>query len=171
MSNNKASLILYVAKDKNDTKKYCKGSTTCINMLNVVPEGFATVQDVHVLMDSQELPSWLDGTPILVDTSLNEIYKGSDAIYHLSEVLTRLEMTETFETPKEKANVQQRQPPRSDEMVETSANDGGSIEDVFAIDKDAQARANSASDSKVTSDEVQRLMEERNRLLKPPPNV
>lgn len=123
-------------------------------MLRTIPEGIVTVQDVNVLMDSQNIPEWLDGTPILVDTVSMDIYKGSDAIYYTADLINTQNVDDTTSD--------------SGTPIENPSSDIGGVDDVFEIDKDAQEGAKAAQDSKITSDDIQKLLEERNRLVKHP---
>ena len=119
-------------------------------------------------MDSQKLPEWLDGTPILVDTTNMAIYKGSDAIFKISNVIQEVSSTTT--TEKVGSPSQHVKQTNQDLEVSNDFDDSGKsgeIDNVFTVDKEAQERARLATDSKVTSDDVQKLLEERNRLIKP----
>ena len=59
----------------------------CINFVKQLPSSQVTVQDCDVLMKSQQLPKWLNGTPTLVNTANFAPFKGSQAINHLSELV------------------------------------------------------------------------------------
>ena len=68
------------------TRASCRGSTVIQKMIDPVREDFRVV-DVDTL-DRSTLPSWLDGTPILVDvrTAKRELYRGTDAAVTVQEV-------------------------------------------------------------------------------------
>lgn len=156
------SWILYVAHDNRDKTQYCRGSRACINVLRRLPDNTVTVQDVHKLMDSQVLPQWLDGTPVLVDTSTMTILKGSRAVSHVAELLA-LAVIAASDTSSLNADAQY---PTVDDRDLNGHMDGAP--NIFEMDVDAQAQAREASDKKVTAEDLQSLMEQRNRLLKTP---
>lgn len=165
----KTPFILYVAKDNNDSDKYCKGSTVCINMMKTIPKDYVTIQDTNVLMDAQTLPEWLNGTPILVDTTNMTIFKGSDAIFQLSVVVQEVGGTDTThksDSISNTVNKTNKQVDKDENVFKDSSNKIGDIDDVFSVDVDAQERAKNANDEKVTTDDLQKLLETRNRLIK-----
>jgi hypothetical protein len=146
---------LYVAKDNDDASAYCKGSTVCINMLKSLSNVPVTVQNVHVLMASQTLPPWLDGTPILVDTGSSRIYRGSDALFQISTMMS--EEVQRREASSPKANA-------VEEAEEY-------IDDVFATDVANENANATVTDGKITNDDLQKFMQERNRILATNPNT
>jgi len=54
----------------------CKTSQEILGMFQRSPSNLVYLQNVVLL---QQIPQWLNGTPILVDTNLGLLYKGSDA--------------------------------------------------------------------------------------------
>ena len=80
--------VLYISKNKNNVKEYCKGSKMCLSLVDVLPENTVNVQDCDMLrVKKVKLPIWLNGTPILVSQNTGDIYKGSDAVQYLRELL------------------------------------------------------------------------------------
>jgi len=81
-------LVLYVAKDKTNAQDYCRGSKMCLKVIDVLPPNTVNIQDCDKLRaKGVTLPSWLNGTPILVSKDSGDIYKGGVALKYLREVL------------------------------------------------------------------------------------
>lgn len=80
--------VLYVAKDKTNRREFCRGSKMCLQITEVLPDKTINVQDCDMLREKNvRMPSWLDGTPILVSNETGNIYKGSIALKYLREML------------------------------------------------------------------------------------
>lgn len=94
--------VLYVAQDKKTKQNFCKGSEMCLKIIELLPESITNVQDCDKLrMNGIEFPSWLDGTPTMVDKSTGSIYKGSNALRYLRQEL------EEYALSKKRANKNQ----------------------------------------------------------------
>ena len=79
-------MILYVAKNFTNTA-YCAGSSKCINLIKSKNITNIVVQDVDKLRsEGVDLPKWLNGTPILVNKTTGEIFKGTEAVETISEI-------------------------------------------------------------------------------------
>ena len=74
--------VLYVGRDKYDSSIFCPGSTVCISIAEKL-QPHVTIQDCSVLRENQQLPSWLNGTPIYVSENEGVPYRGRDAIHHM----------------------------------------------------------------------------------------
>ena len=78
-------LILYVADDSRVRSRLCRGSRVC---LATIEARALSVQVEHVrdvIGMEGGIPHWLDGTPMLLNTSTGEAFKGSNAIQALRE--------------------------------------------------------------------------------------
>lgn len=98
-------LVLYVAKDKTNVQEYCRGSRMCLKVIDVLPSNTVNIQDCDKLRaKGVALPSWLNGTPILVSKKSGDIYKGSVALKYLREVLEEYSERRKLEVESEKNN-------------------------------------------------------------------
>lgn len=77
-------LVLYVNKFYESATDYDPGSSECLKI--VQGQSDCLVQDVdHILSQGVQLPAWLDGTPLVVDTKSSTAVKGSSAIAFLRQ--------------------------------------------------------------------------------------
>ena len=151
----KSPFILYVGKDIENSAEFCCGSKVCINMLQGIENEHVTIQDANVLMNARQLPDWLDGTPVLVDTTAMSIYKGSDAIRELSTVVSKAGHEKAEKVSVEKNGAQL--------TTQTASED--ELSSAFSIDSEAQKEAEKVVDDKVSEADIQKLMQQRNKLL------
>lgn len=78
--------VLYVNKSYRDNTKFCKGSESCLR--HVQQNSDFLVQDIdEILRQGIELPSWLDGSPILVEVETGTASKGSHAVKRVAELV------------------------------------------------------------------------------------
>lgn len=78
--------VLYVGHDARDPQRLCAGSERCMPLVEAIREDVA-VQNVNLMLEGGvDIPAWLDGTPILVDTQSREASKGSSAVGRLEEL-------------------------------------------------------------------------------------
>lgn len=154
--------VLYVAQDVHDQAIFCPGSRKMISLINPIKED-VHVQSVDVLFEKgllDELPSWLQGTPTLVCTSTRVAYTGSEAIRKIEEELH---------------GGQQRQAARASEQSEImGAPPSGERFDVgWGEEEEGSMGGGIASDAtrimsddkKVSEEDVQRYMAQRNASL------
>lgn len=134
-------IVLYVARDIESTEDMCPGSTVCLSIIEKIEEGLINVQDCDILRESKELPSWLNGTPILVDDNEGIPHKGKHAIKKLRSIAAT--------NPKK---VKLRTNPS--DMTES-----GDLNDDFKLDVQ---QVDEPSSGKVTEQDLQRYMEARN---------
>lgn len=78
--------ILYVGRDKDDPSEYCPGSLVCMSLVEKI-EHDIQIQDCNILKSSQSLPSWLNGTPILISRKDPEPHRGTEAVRVLQFML------------------------------------------------------------------------------------
>tara|TARA_B110000046_G_scaffold130536_1_gene137084 strand:+ start:1410 stop:2030 length:621 start_codon:yes stop_codon:yes gene_type:complete len=71
--------VLYVGRDKKDRDMYCPGSLVCLALVDKI-EPAIPVQDCSILLQTQVLPPWLNGTPILMDKTDPVPARGTDAV-------------------------------------------------------------------------------------------
>ena len=153
------------------------------------------IQNVDILRNKQPLPRWLNGTPVLVDRTTSQIIKGSPVIDTLKELLHQVssqnneiyvEVTskegssgsrdERLDNSNKRDDLQPSLPisgnnkgpnvhlPNVDTMGYAHEEDGASP-DLFSIDKEAAIASSSARDEKVTEEDIQRLIEARERSI------
>ena len=80
--------VLYVGHDKIDPTMFCAGSLVCMSLVDKLDEDI-TVQDCTVLREAQELPEWLNGTPILIDGDNPVPTRGTDAVRMLQAMIKK----------------------------------------------------------------------------------
>ena len=78
--------ILYVGRDKYNPDEFCPGSVVCMALVEQIATKIE-MQDCSILIQSTELPDWLNGTPIYIDDVAGEPLRGRDAIHALRQIL------------------------------------------------------------------------------------
>ncbi len=85
-----AEFVLYVNKCYNDMTQYDVGSSQCLKIIETFKDRIL-IQDIDSILENGiELPSWLDGTPIVVDTKDSTAHKGERAVSLLLDVMNRI---------------------------------------------------------------------------------
>jgi hypothetical protein len=176
--------VLYVAHAVHDEDALCKGSTLCVNIAKSMHKrDMVAIQNVDILRKKQPLPSWLNGTPMLVDRTTNMIYKGTNAISEMKRlkmasseeieveiqsqpqvIQTRGEVKRQPGEVKRQPGEVKRQPEKEEEMGYAHEEDDRPL-DVFQMDTEAAMAAEEARSSKVTEEDLQKFMEARERSL------
>lgn len=138
---------MYVASDRWDPSQFCPGSRKAIDLSKKYKED-VLVQSVDVLLEKGvDIPTWLTGTPTLVDTETKISYPGSHALKHLEQI-----------------NNADNSPPESLSEMEGVPANGTYVafesDDAFATQESVQ---NPISDEKITDDDVQKYMQKRSR--------
>ena len=70
--------VLYIANSTRNPQELCPGSKIANALAENLPS--VLIQKVETLVQQHTLPRWLDGTPLLVDTSNDAIHRGSAAV-------------------------------------------------------------------------------------------
>lgn len=161
-------LVLYVAKDKMKPTEYCRGSTMCLKIVEVLPSDMVNVQDCDKLSSKNiEFPAWLNGTPTLVDKQTGDVYKGTLAVRYLRNALEEYAEKRQNSTQRSKAPTpsQDEQPAMfGDEEEEDTHFDSWDNEL-----KDAEERAASLqSQPKTTQQDVEDFMRRRQQSMPQP---
>lgn len=78
--------VLYVGHDNQNPDMFCPGSIVCMSLAERLQPDI-TIQDCSVLRKSQDLPAWLDGTPIYVHEEDAVPRRGYDAVHYLNELV------------------------------------------------------------------------------------
>lgn len=176
--------ILYIGRDKEDLSQFCPGSLVCMSLVEKL-QSKVQVQDCHILQQSRQLPSWLNGTPILVERNNAVPLRGTTAVRTLQELLKE-QRESSHATAQQTAHMQKpqgamqrmqpqatRQPGAKESLQEHRAemqqqmqqqqrqlqNDESEEDeplDTMANGQNAQLR-----DDKVTENDLQRYMEQR----------
>lgn len=153
------------------------------------------IQNVDILRKKQPIPPWLNGTPVLIDRTTSQIIKGSPAIDTLKEMLQQVssqnneiyvEVTgeaaspvsrdERLENSSRRDNLQaslsasNNKGPTVDlpniETMGYAHEEDGPPADLFTIDSEAaKAASESGRSDKVTEEDIQRLIEARERSI------
>lgn len=83
------SYVLYVAKDKKRNSDFCPGSTVCIGMAEFLPKEVIDVRSCDTLrktVGKEGIPTWLTGSPTLVSSYGDEVFRGSQAVRKLHNI-------------------------------------------------------------------------------------
>lgn len=185
-----ATHVLYVASDKSNPSQMCRGSSQCISIAKHPSlKQTVLIQNVDILRRKQPLPSWLNGTPILIDRTTNQIIKGSPAIDTLKDLQRQVnsQQSEIFVEVHDQSSVRDERIENSgkrDELkqsvpggkgpsvdlpnVETMGyahEEDGPPSNLFSIDTEAARASESARSEKVTEEDLQRLIEAREKLI------
>ena len=113
--------VLYVNRSYTDPGAYCKGSSKCMHMLqaNEAVKGVVSVQNVDdILAQNIDLPSWLNGTPVLVSLATSTAIKGASAVQQLAALC------------EERASAQRDAGPPGDGDGDVPDGSGHGVEDV-----------------------------------------
>ena len=151
------NFVLYIGPDVRDPRVFCPGSRTCLPLAEKL--GDINIQNVRTLLDEGvKLPSWLTGTPMLVDMTQKQAYKGTDALNHLKKL-----------SAPPKAQSPEDPPPSHDEMMgvlpsgEAHLHSDGFGGAEFTAPAHAHGESSRFTDEKLTEDAVQRYMDARNK--------
>tara|TARA_B100000787_G_scaffold167828_1_gene155319 strand:- start:1703 stop:2188 length:486 start_codon:yes stop_codon:yes gene_type:complete len=149
--------VLYISSDNRDSTQFCYGSRECLKFVDPIKED-VTVQHVDRMMEAGvQLPEWLDGTPILVNTMEKTAHRGTDAYEYLKSIKSG--NTQEPEEEEESGFLNGVMP--DGEMYLHEAGD--------EIDLDHSANSaetqiiNETKEGKVTENDLQRYMELRNK--------
>lgn len=127
-----AQYILYVARQHGNANVYCHGSQACISQLEGAAS-IAHIQDIDILAEHEELPPWLNGSPLLVDTKTSDKFRGTEAVEVIRKLVSDTRSAHVAARGSSSvANYARTQPP------------------------------NVTRDAKVTEDDLQRYIEMRN---------
>ena len=112
--------VLYVGHDNTEPNEFCPGSTVCMALVEKISDKIR-VQNCDILRQHQDLPDWLNGTPILIDDVDQKPYRGTEAVRVLQKILKMEESArkaELMQRPTQKpaaaARTVAHAPPRMD---------------------------------------------------------
>ena len=74
---------LYVARNKRSPSQHDVGSVICLNTVREIPPNHVTVVDCSVML---RRPTYLRGTPTLIDDESGEAWTGHNAIQRLQRL-------------------------------------------------------------------------------------
>tara|TARA_B100000787_G_scaffold65906_2_gene48330 strand:+ start:1348 stop:1860 length:513 start_codon:yes stop_codon:yes gene_type:complete len=78
--------VLYISSDDADATQFCYGSRECLKLIEPIKED-VTVQHVDRMLEAGvEIPDWLDGTPILVNTVEKSALRGTGVYEYLKGI-------------------------------------------------------------------------------------
>ena len=162
---------LYVAPNKKRPTQHDVGSVLCMKTLQNIPDGVVQVLNCATLSTR---PSFLRGTPTLVDDGTNEVYTGHHALHRLQ--LLSLYHAEQY--GKAQASADRRRdggggrrggpmpPPPSRPTASERDDDGGDISNMWEstideADLEEEAEQTLSGDRKLTSDDLSRALSDR----------
>lgn len=154
---------LYVARDRRRPERHDLGSLLCVHALRLLPPDTVQVTEVTSLSQAHH-PAWLTGTPTLVVDEQQQVLRGHQALQYLQDLAVSLPKSSA---PPSRAPPSRAPPPTPAPPPRpappTEEDDPWSVAPVEAQDEDA--------DRKVTSDDLMRVMREREQQQGPPPMV
>ena len=130
----------------------CKCSQDILEMFKQAPSNQVYLQNVVLI---QHRPEWLNGTPILVDTNLGLLYRGTDA-KHLVRNMCELQIKQLSNPPPPLPP-----PPLHKEQVPTSTPSTSSMNDLFQITEESIPEEKRKS--KLSEDQLQSQMKLREK--------
>ena len=158
--------VLYVARDLSNPEFMCPGSLACLAVMKNIPPDVVNIQDCDVLRQSQEMPDWLNGTPLYIDQEDGIPYRGKTALQILQSISESYSVREKevqVEKPKSKRSMppqQQRSetiPPPSPKREEIGPS---SLDDDFKMEVQPFEES---TNSKVTEEDLQKFINARNQ--------
>lgn len=161
---------LYVAPNKRRPTQHDVGSVLCMKTLQHVPNGIVRVLNCETL---SARPSFLRGTPTLVDDETSEIFTGHHALHRLQ--LLSLYHAEQYGKSQGEGRRPSRgapapppvvAPPRDDEGEPSSSDMWSSTIDDADLEEDVGQTL--SGDRKLTSDDLARVMSDRSPQHPPP---
>jgi len=159
-------LVLYVAKDKKNLQEYCRGSKMCLKIVDVLPSNTINIQDCDMLRAKNvALPSWLNGTPILVLKESGDIFKGSIAVKYLRELLEEYSEKRRQEVEVEKKS---QKPPSQFGDDEDDEKQGEEEEYDPWNDDFAKVDPTASEKPKATQQDVEEFMRRRQQSMQQP---
>ena len=156
--------VLYIARDKDDLREYCRGSKMCMKIIEVLPSENINVQDCDMLRNKKvDFPAWLDGTPTLVSKTTGDIYKGTHAVKYMRELL------EDYSQRRKKHEETKPDTPTPKEDDENSEEEEENYDAWADESKDLARKASSLdSQTKPTQQDVEEFMRQRQESMKQP---
>lgn len=170
--------VLYVGRDKHRPADFCPGSLVCLSIVEKIQQSDidVQVQDCTILKQSQQLPDWLNGTPILVCRGEDlDPQRGRAAVDALLELRRRQESGAAL--GRQKAPSSSRPPPARIEAVQTRQHAaqadlppeppmGFADDNVFEDEEEMVGGSSSVNaqirSDKVTEEDLQKYMQQRN---------
>jgi len=152
--------VLYIASDKDDDESMCPGSIVCLSIAEKLPDNMISIQNTDILRKTKEMPPWLNGTPIFINENEAFPYKGKDAIRKLQQVYNSIQDAKQTKTPAISAQVSHSSNQISN--VEDTQSTNGGLDDHFKMDVNLQNVDANASSGKITEQDLQKYMEQRN---------
>lgn len=155
--------LLYVAHDHEDPAFMCPGSTVCMAIADKLPDGTVSIQDCDIIKQSNDLPDWLNGTPIFINENEGVPYRGREAVQQLRKLVSSMK-TQPKSTPSMSSSSAPipSDPGTNNDLskTETYRDAKSDLDDHFRMDvtvTDDEPRR-----EKVTEADLQRYMELRN---------
>lgn len=179
------SFTLYIARSKRNPRQHDVGSVMCLNLLRDIPEEVVTVVDCT---EMRRRPSYLKGTPTLIDDESGDSWTGHNAIarlqrtamFHAQEYGMHIGRTEAANASKPPST---RRPPaapssssapRVQEESDIPADE--SLWESRIVEGEEEAEpVDGIGGRKLTADDLSRMMPaqtdgtSQNRLQHPPP--
>ena len=162
--------VLYVNKSYDDSSQYCNGSDSCLR--HVQQNADFLIQDVdEILRQGVELPSWLDGSPILVEVATGTASKGTHAVNRVKELVSKPRKAPP-DASIERGNIIQQSSNAPSPPTKDNDDDPFNQNDKDAI---AAAETSDRTSKKVDERALEALMAERQKTMdarsQPPSNA
>lgn len=81
--------MIYIGSDRDGSGRFCPGSRECVGLIRASSSlsRMTRIENVDIIRrENIPIPPWLDGTPILVDTVLKLILRGTVARDYLDSI-------------------------------------------------------------------------------------
>lgn len=154
--------VLYISSDNQDATQFDYGSRECLKLIEPIKEDL-TVQHVDRMLEANvEIPEWLDGTPILVNTMQKSALRGTSVYEYLKG------LGSNAKGDARKAQVEEKAADDDDGfngiLPEGEKYLHESVEsDLELTQNSAEQQIIGAQQGKVTENDLQRYMELRNK--------
>ena len=149
--------ILYVDWCHQDPSEYCKGSKICINIIDILDDLNCNIQDCSLLRKKiEKFPVWLTGTPTFyhVREESSEVYKGSDAINFLRDLLAK---------QRNNKSIQSRESKKEDFFENNGDGSSGEEEEEGLTESCEEEAKLLENQGKITRDDVETFLSRRNK--------
>jgi len=171
-------MILYIAKKKGNMGQHDLGSVLCLNVLRLLPDNHVEVIECESL---RSRPTWLVGTPTLIDEDNGEKWEGHNALTRLQTMSVHIAHEQAKPNKKEGSRPQHppssnfaRQlppitsarlssPPPAEEENEENENENEEVGQMWesTIDENDTEEASTIGGNKLTSDDLSSAMSSR----------
>tara|TARA_B100001778_G_scaffold306891_1_gene286537 strand:- start:429 stop:944 length:516 start_codon:yes stop_codon:yes gene_type:complete len=154
--------VLYVASDKKNKDAMCPGSIVCLAIAEKFSEDDISIQNCDILREqTDEIPDWLNGTPLFINEEEGIPYRGKDAIDKMNTLGKKMKRSNKVENPHGMTQINSRIENENSNIPQQNTENVSSdpLDDHFKMDVQPQEEQSSG---KITEHDLQKFMELRN---------